>query len=94
MPKLISRDFPGSPVVRTSSSNIGVAGSVAGQGPKIPHASGPKKQNVKQEQLCNKFSKDFKNEPYQKIYVYIYTLTKNKTTIATVILKKNPRSYP
>ena len=49
MPKLISRDFPGSPVVRTSSSNIGVAGSIAGQGPKILHASGPKKQNVKQE---------------------------------------------
>ena len=49
MPKLISRDFPGGPVVRTSSANTGVAGSIAGQGPKIPHASGPKKTKHKTE---------------------------------------------
>ena len=33
-------------------------GSVAGQGAKIPHASWPKKQNIKQNQYCNKFNKD------------------------------------
>ena len=66
MPKLISRDFPGGPVVRTSSANTGVAGSIAGQGPKIPHASGPKKQNIKQKQNFNKFNKDCNNDPHQK----------------------------
>ena len=32
----------------------------------MPHASWPKKQNIKQKQYCNKFSKDFKNGPHQK----------------------------
>ena len=39
-------DFPGSPVVKTSSNARGV-GSVPLQGPKIPHASWAKKQNIK-----------------------------------------------
>ena len=52
-------DFPGSPVVRTSPSNAGGAGSIPGQGTKIPHASGPKSQNIKQKQDCNKLNKDF-----------------------------------
>ena len=34
---------------------------------KIPHASGPKHQNINQKQYGNKFSKDFKDVPYQKI---------------------------
>ena len=51
-------DFPGGPVVKTSPSNAG--------GAKIPHASQPKKQNIKQKQNCNKFNKDFKNGPHQK----------------------------
>ena len=54
------RDFPGGPVVKTSPSNAGVAGSISGQGAKIPHASRPKNQNVKQKQYCNKFDKDLK----------------------------------
>ena len=29
--------------------------------PEIPHASCRKKENIKQEQYCNKFNKDFKN---------------------------------
>ena len=33
---------------------------------KIPHASQPKKQNIKQEQYCNKFNKDLKNGPRKK----------------------------
>ena len=59
------RDFPG-PVVKTSSSNAGGAGLIPGQGAKIPHASRPKNQNIKQKQYCNKFNKDFKNGPHQK----------------------------
>ena len=43
-----------------------VRGSIPGQGAKIPHASGPKNQNIKQKQYCNKFYKDFKNGPHQK----------------------------
>ena len=27
----------------------------------------PKTQNIKQKQYCNKFNKDFKNGPHQKI---------------------------
>ena len=46
----------------------GVGGSTPGQETKIPYASQPKKQNVKQRQYCNKFKKDFKNGPYQKIF--------------------------
>ena len=59
-------DFAGGPVVKTSSSNAGVVGSIPGWGAKIPHAQRPKNQNIKQKQYCNKFSKDFKNGPHQK----------------------------
>ena len=62
------RDFPGGPVVETSPSNAGGAGSIPGPGAKIPHASGPKNQNIKQKQYCNKFDKDFKSGPHQKIF--------------------------
>ena len=31
-------DFPGGPMVKTSPSNAGGAGSIPGQGAKIPHA--------------------------------------------------------
>ena len=72
-----NRDFPGSPVVKTSPSNAGGAGSIPSQGAKIPHASGPKNQNIKQKQYCNKFNKDFKNGPYQK---------KKKKTISNTFL--------
>ena len=61
-----SWDFPGGPVVKTSPSNAGRAGSILGQGAKIPHALRPKDQNIKQKQCCNKLSKDFKNVPHQK----------------------------
>ena len=43
-----NRDFPGDPVVKTLPSNAGGASSIPGQGAKIPHASGPKNQNIKQ----------------------------------------------
>ena len=59
-----NRDFPGSPVVKTSPSNAVSAGSIPSLGAKIPHAPRPKKQNMKQKWCCNKSSKDFKNDSY------------------------------
>ena len=53
------RDFPGGPVVKTSPSNAGGASLIPGQGAKIPYASRPKNQNIKQKQYRNKFNKDF-----------------------------------
>ena len=32
------QDFPGGPVVKNPPSNVGDAGSIPGQGTKIPHA--------------------------------------------------------
>ena len=57
-------DSPGGPVVKTSPSNAGGAGSIPGR--LIPHDSWPKSQNIEQKQYCNKFNKDFKNAPHQK----------------------------
>jgi len=45
-------EFLGGPVVKTLPSNLGGVGS-------LPHASGLKNQNIKQEQYCNNFKKDF-----------------------------------
>ena len=59
-------EFPGGPVVKTLPSNAGGEGSIPGRGAKIPRASQPKNQNLKQKQYCNKFNKDFKNGPYKK----------------------------
>ena len=42
-----SRGFPGSPVVKTSSSTAGGKSLIPGQGAKIPHASWPKHQIIK-----------------------------------------------
>ena len=65
--KTTMRDFPGGPVVKISPSNAGGVGSIPGWGAKIPHASWPKNQNIKQKQYCNKFNKDLKkNGPHQK----------------------------
>jgi len=61
--EILFKGLPGGPVVKTSPSN---AGSIPGQGVKIPHASWPKNQNIIQKQYCNKFNKDFKNDPYKK----------------------------
>ena len=60
-----SEDFPGCPVDSTSSNAEG-AGSLPGWGAKIPHASGPKDQNIKQKQYRSKFNKGFKNGSHQK----------------------------
>ena len=53
-------------MVKTSPSNGGCAGSFPGRRAKIPHAAGPKKQNIKQKQHCNKFNKDFESGPHKK----------------------------
>ena len=55
-----SWDSLGGPVVGTSPSNAGDAGLLPDWGARIPHASWPKTQNIKQKQYCNKFNKDFK----------------------------------
>ena len=60
------REFPGGPVVRTSPNNARGTGLNPGRGARISHASGPKNQDIKQKQYCNKFNKDFKNGPHQK----------------------------
>ena len=52
-------DFPGGPVIKSLPSNAGGAGSIPGRGAKISLASGPKNQNIKHKQYCNKFNKDF-----------------------------------
>ena len=46
-------------MVKTSPSNAGAVGSIPGRGAKIPHASWPKKQNIKQKQYCDKSNEDF-----------------------------------
>ena len=56
-------------MVGTLPSNEEGEGSIPGQGAKIPHDLWPKNQNIKQKQYCNKFNKDFKNGPHQKIFL-------------------------
>ena len=59
MSELPLGDFPGGPVVETLPSSAGGVDLIPGQGAKVPHASRPKNQNIKQKQYCNKFNKDF-----------------------------------
>ena len=47
----LQRDFPRGPVVKTSPSSVGGVGLIPGWGAKIPHASWPKKQKLKQATL-------------------------------------------
>ena len=81
------RDLPGSPLVKTSPSNAGGVGSIPDQGSKIPHASQPKNQNIKQKQYCNKFDKDFKNGPHQKILKQNKNPTTKNTLPSKVIIQ-------
>ena len=62
-------------MVATSPCNVGGVGLIPGWGAKILYALGPKKQNIKLKQYCNKLNKDFKNGPHQK------SLLKNTITI-------------
>ena len=54
---------------------------IPGQGTKIQHALGPKNQNVKQKQYCNKFNKDFKKGSI------------SKTLLKKNLKKKKKRKY-
>ena len=47
-------------MVKILPSNAGGTLWIPGQGTKIQHALGPKNQNIKQKQYCNKSNKDFK----------------------------------
>ena len=62
------RHFPGGPVVKTSPFNAGGVGWIPGWRAKIPHASWPENQNIKQKQYCNKLNKDFKMVHIKKIF--------------------------
>ena len=53
-------------MVKTSPSNAGGIDSNPDGRAKIPHASLPKTQNIKEKQYCNKFNKDFKDGPHPK----------------------------
>ena len=44
----------------------GCVGSIPGQGIKIPHASWPKNQNIKEKQYCNEFNRDFEKRSTSK----------------------------
>ena len=68
-------------MVKTSPSNAGVAGSIPGWGTKIPHASQPKNQNIKNKKTKNKNRsnietnsiKDFlKNQKRRKMCTFTY----------------------
>ena len=43
---ILLRNFPGGPVVKNPPSNAGDAGSIPGQGTKIPHAVGQLRPNA------------------------------------------------
>ena len=47
----MAHGLPWPPVMKTSPSNEGGAGSTPGQGAKVPHASWPKNQNTKEALL-------------------------------------------
>ena len=59
-------EFLSGPAVKTLPANTGSVGSIPSWGAKIPHALQPKNQNIKQEQYCNTFNKDYKYGPHQK----------------------------
>ena len=53
-------------VIKSGSKKVkGTSLAVQWLGLHLP-MQGPKKQNTKQKQYCNKFNKDFKNGPHQK----------------------------
>ena len=70
-------------MVKILPSKAGDAGLVPDQEAKIPRALGPRNQNIKQKQYCNKFNKDFlkmvhitkkflKREPFAENVFFAY----------------------
>ena len=73
------RDFPGSPVVKTSPFNAGDSSSIPAQGANTSHASWPKNHNINRQQYCNRFKKDFLNGPQQQQQKIVRKEKKNLT---------------
>ena len=59
-------DFPGGPVAKTPLPMQGVQVQCLVRESRFHMPHGQKTQNIKQNQYCNKFNKDFKNSPHQK----------------------------
>ena len=76
---------PGSPVVKTLPFSARGVDSIPGLGAKSPCASYPKKKK-NQKQYCNKFNKDFKNNPHKK-----NLLKKNIRVLRALILFVLPK---
>ena len=53
-------------MVKTLPSDAGDSGLISGWRAKVSHALWPENQNIKQQQYCKKFNKDFKNGPHSK----------------------------
>ena len=70
-------DFPGNPVVKTLLYNAGDAGAIPGWGAKIPHALGPKNQNIKYR------SNSVTNSIKPLKMVHIKNLKKKKSNFVT-----------
>ena len=66
-------DFPGAPVIGTSSSSVGDAGSTPGWGTRISYALCPEDQSI-EKQYRNKFNKDFKNGPPKSCYILVISI--------------------
>ena len=74
-------DFPGGPEVKTSSSKAEHACSISGRKAKIPYASGPRNQNIKQSNILTNSIKTLKMVLInsQSVY-YIRCVNKQKHT--------------
>ena len=64
------RDFPGGPVVKTSSSKAECGCSMSGQEAKIPRASGPRNQNIKQSNILTSSIKTSKMVHIKSQFIY------------------------
>ena len=87
-------DFPGSPVVKTSSSNSGHEGLIPGREARILPVLQAKNQNIKQKQYCNRFNKDFKNGPRHLMANLIFSyIMRRKSEGREAIFLKVPLWY-
>ena len=67
-------------MVTTLPSIAESEGLIPPGGAKIPTCPVAKNQDIKRKQYCNKFSKDFKNGPHQKV------LKKKKLIVVAILL--------
>ena len=72
-------------MVKPLPSNAGGMGSIRGLGAKIPHASQPKNQNIKQKQYCNKFNKDFKKRSPGNVRYSMMTVVNNIVKVKVLV---------